>query len=223
MNGIPERGTGRHEDYLTRLDEQRAADALPPSPEYLAYEAYVMAAPDDQMFPEYEDLEDWEKRAIGAAVDAGYEARARLADAQERPAPELAALTAERDGLRKSLHAIELGIAEPSPQSVARDALNGRYFDPGTDAGVWNLNAAARPSAACPDCGSQERAERGYVPGFTGMPVGCVSDWHDREDDAAPAPGPAVRLAPGEDPADNLTPAEREDYLRWRAEKGLGS
>jgi hypothetical protein len=28
-------------------------------------------------------------------------------------------------------------------------------------------------------------------------------------------------LVPGEDPGDNLTEAEREDYRQWRAEKGL--
>ena len=65
---------------------------------------------------------------------------------EEREAEEAGA-KAVLDGLRKALHAIELGIAEPSPQSVARDALNGRYFDPDTDAGVWNFNAAARPAS----------------------------------------------------------------------------
>jgi len=34
---------------------------------------------------------------------------------------------------------------------------------------------------------------------------------------------PQTDLAPGEDPDDNLTEAEREEYLRWRAEKGLSS
>jgi hypothetical protein len=44
--------------------------------------------------------------------------------------------------------------------------------------------------------------------------------WTD-EPIMVPAP-PATGLAPGEDPADNLTETERADYLRWRAEKGLG-
>ena len=59
--------------------------------------------------------------------------------------PELAAVTAERDGLRKALHAIELGVTEPSPKWVAGEALNGRYFDPEADAGVWST---ADPAAA---------------------------------------------------------------------------
>jgi hypothetical protein len=35
----------------------------------------------------------------------------------------------------------------------------------------------------CPACGSETRAERGYVPGFTGMPADCGDGWHDAEDD----------------------------------------
>lgn len=35
---------------------------------------------------------------------------------------------------------------------------------------------------SCPSCGSEVRAERGYVPGFTGMPVTCNDDWHEGED-----------------------------------------
>lgn len=35
----------------------------------------------------------------------------------------------------------------------------------------------------CVSCGSEIRAERGYVPGFTGMPVDCHDEWHDDEDE----------------------------------------
>ena len=37
---------------------------------------------------------------------------------------------------------------------------------------------------SCPECGSLERAEAGYVPGASGQPVTCASGWHD--DDARP-------------------------------------
>lgn len=39
---------------------------------------------------------------------------------------------------------------------------------------------------SCPACGSESRAECYYVPGATGMPVTCGSDWHD---DDARGPG----------------------------------
>jgi hypothetical protein len=31
----------------------------------------------------------------------------------------------------------------------------------------------------CPACGSEVHAERGYVPGRTGMPVTCNDEWHE--------------------------------------------
>ena len=34
---------------------------------------------------------------------------------------------------------------------------------------------------SCVACGSEVRGERGYVPGFTGMPVTCGDEWHDEE------------------------------------------
>lgn len=45
-------------------------------PGYAAYEAYAMAAPDDLEFSEWEDLPEWQRKAIYAAADAAYEARA---------------------------------------------------------------------------------------------------------------------------------------------------
>jgi hypothetical protein len=42
--------------------------------------------------------------------------------------------------------------------------------------------AASIWAAPCPSCGSEIRAERGYVPGATGTPVTCGDDWHDEED-----------------------------------------
>lgn len=42
------------------------------------------------------------------------------------------------------------------------------------------------PADSCPACGSESRAECYYVPGMTGMPVTCGSDWHDED---ARAPG----------------------------------
>jgi hypothetical protein len=90
------------------------------------------------------------------ADDGNLEARELLAGltlppmpekwaAQERTAPGPAETAAELDGLRKALHAIKLGIAEPSPRWVAEEALNGRYFDPMTDSGIWNMNATTAP------------------------------------------------------------------------------
>jgi hypothetical protein len=35
----------------------------------------------------------------------------------------------------------------------------------------------------CPDCASEIRAEKGYVPGRTGQPVSCSNDWHYEEDE----------------------------------------
>lgn len=39
----------------------------------------------------------------------------------------------------------------------------------------------------CPACAS-DRSHRGYVPGHSGMPVECGSDWHDED---AKGPGDA--------------------------------
>jgi hypothetical protein len=75
------------------------------------------------------------------ASEAGLPPEAAAIVAQA--VPELAA---ELDGLRKALRAITLGIAEPSPKTVAGNALNGRYFDPETDAGVWSMADAAEPA-----------------------------------------------------------------------------
>ena len=41
--------------------------------------------------------------------------------------------------------------------------------------------AGTPPADGCPSCGSEVRAECGYVPGFTGMPVTCPDEWHDEE------------------------------------------
>jgi hypothetical protein len=89
------------------------------------------------LLPEYEELNPKTRHGFNVGVRVS----------------ELAAVTAERDGLRKSLHAIEDGIAEPSPRTVATDALNGRYFDPETDTGVWDVagTGSALPAAPDPD------------------------------------------------------------------------
>lgn len=44
------------------------------------------------------------------------------------------------------------------------------------------ISTLSVPAGPCPACGSEIRAERGYVPGSTGMPVTCGDDWHDEED-----------------------------------------
>lgn len=46
----------------------------------------------------------------------------------------------------------------------------------------WPAIQPADSPGTCPACGSEIRAERGYVPGFTGMPVTCGDEWHDEED-----------------------------------------
>ena len=45
---------------------------------------------------------------------------------------------------------------------------------------LGNLAALALDgnNGECPACGSDDRMEAGYVPGFTGMPVTCTDDWH---------------------------------------------
>jgi hypothetical protein len=49
-------------------------------------------------------------------------------------------------------------------------------------------------ASSCPACGSEERSEAGYVPGASGQPVTCASDWHD--DDAC-SPGDHADEAAG--------------------------
>jgi hypothetical protein len=95
------------------------------TPGQAAYEAYAMAAPDDLEFAEWDELPDWQQRAIDAAAQAGYEhhagpqpapSRAELETAmalalqdlidedatqQPQPAPELAAAMGEARQLRE--------------------------------------------------------------------------------------------------------------------------
>lgn len=66
---------------------------------------------------------------------------------------EVSEVFTERDGLRKALRAITLGITEPSPKTVAENALNGRYFDPRTDSGVWGPAADPNHEPGLSECG----------------------------------------------------------------------
>lgn len=70
-------------------------------PGYAAYEAYAMAAPDDLEFSEWEDLPEWQQKAIYAAADAAYEARAAAVAAPLNA--ELARLREEAASLRGQL------------------------------------------------------------------------------------------------------------------------
>ena len=82
-----------------------------PAPEYAAYEAYVMAAPDDLEFPEYEALPEWQQRAITAAADAAYEARARAEGDR---------LAAELTEARKVLKRTRAALLDSPTASIAR-------------------------------------------------------------------------------------------------------
>lgn len=88
-----------------------------------------------------DDQTAW-KNAAKAAIDWQKADHAELEDAYAAAHGRVAELEAERDGLRGTLHAIKLGISEPSPKWVAEQALNGRYFDPMNDSGVWGFAAA---------------------------------------------------------------------------------
>ena len=48
-------------------------------------------------------------------------------------------------------------------------------------ASAVTVTRKAQPDS-CPSCASEARAERGYVPGFTGMPVTCGDEWHDEDE-----------------------------------------
>jgi hypothetical protein len=54
------------------------------TPEYAAYEAYVMAAPDDLNFLEWEELPGWQREAIRSGVQAAFERRAMAATGKPR-------------------------------------------------------------------------------------------------------------------------------------------
>lgn len=69
--------------------------------------------------------------------------------------------------------------------------------------GSWADEIAAE--AECPSCGSPERGERCYVPGPSGQPVDCGSDWHD---DNASSPGDH---AGDEDQGDHVEPTPQPD------------
>jgi len=54
--------------------------------------------------------------------------------------------------------------------------------------GQLTLGGNLGDDGTCPACGSPDPAERAYVPGHSGMPVDCASDWHD-EDARGPGDG----------------------------------
>ena len=117
-----------------------------------------------------------------AALDADHAEQARqlaeLRDEREQlltrirgleHAETLVAKTKEHFGRQRVTAALDAATSKLAAISADRDRLR----EP--------LNAAS--PTPCPWCGSEVRAEHGYVPGATGMPVPCGNDWHD--DDAA--------------------------------------
>lgn len=87
-----------------------------------AYEAYVMAAPDDLEFPEWDRLPGWQQDAMVAGAQEAYETRAHQGISAAAPAPAgeaVAALLADRNQLRETLRRIALGSG--GDPSVAAD------------------------------------------------------------------------------------------------------
>jgi hypothetical protein len=126
--------------------------------------------------PPERSIRDHPGVTITAAPDAPQQA-VREPDPcrDDLKAEQLAEVTADRDGLRKALHAIMLGITEPSPKQVAENALDGRYFDPDTDAGVWNFGA--RPAlAAVPELAARHAAEAGLPSGAAAVLAQAVPE-----------------------------------------------
>ena len=91
---------------------------------------------------------DYAQVALDALTAAAQEQPAPASASQVRRHAEQAApewwgqVAAEHTGMRNALNAIAMGITEPSPKTVAENALNGRYFDPMNDSGAWRLTEA---------------------------------------------------------------------------------
>ena len=240
MNGIPEYGTGRHEDYLCQ-QEERAEVARDQRAEETKREF-------DGWF-EAQGLDDqgrFDQDEMQFAFESGMQAERDLDAKQEpKPAPELA------DG-GEALGEIYWDAYRGEPRRPGWSVPHGP-FSKMSDAHREAVEIGARAVAAHVT-GTQMRSSAalarntlrvGNITGGGESPDDCAGllEYDDEAESeehlqwiagAGVASRPVFRgpwtvthparpeLAPGEDPDDNLTAAEREDSdLAWRAEKGL--
>ena len=167
-----------------------------------------------------ESYSSWQRRAIVEHIAPLIIAHAAV---QERPAPGDAAL-------RDLLERIVTTYSVKAIHVIAADALVALSDKP----------AGERPAPVLADAMAEARGYREALMRTREALVNATDDAQRRLRNAqaivtAALPGgqpPAgahrepgkealPKLAPGKDPADNLTEAERADYLRWRARQGL--
>lgn len=174
MNGIPEYGTGQHEDYLSQQDE-RAELARDLAAEEAAREFAGWAEAQG-----YDDSELYSFAEMDEAFAAGMQA-----------ARDLAAHVAGPSAGPAAPHHFECAVfwGGEDPDDCAGSDVYGDETD-ADESRQWTIGGGLAKRAV----------------------------WYGPWTVVTPS---AAGLAPGEDPDDNLTDAEREDYRKWREAKGL--
>ena len=186
MNGIPEYGTGRHEDYLTQREERaEVARDLEAEPEL---------EPAPTLGEVFWDAYRGEPRRPGWSVP--HSPFSKLSDAHRE--------------------AVEIGA-----RAVAAH-VTGSHLPPATPPDTeWAVFWGGEDPDDCAgsdvygdEADADENRQWIIGGGLATRPV-----WRGPWTVVKP---PAAGLAPGEDPDDNLTDAQRADYLRWRAGRAQG-